>query len=274
MNANKKTSDYNDQILSIPYEDICLNADKDAPKTSMGQASTGIKCGDTFKWVDNNTYWIVYSQNLNEVAYFQATVRRCEQELEVNGKRYWVYLRGPVETDIVWNQKSGIVWNDLNYSQVMYVTKNEDTLDFFHRFSKFKLFSEGNKEETWEVATVNPYYGDGMIEVCINETFNNSIADAAQEEKDQNQQPEIPSSVPHIDGPAAVQLYDTVSFAIVGASGGKWLTQEEGKAEIDLGISSESIQLDIFNDKVKFFKVIYRVEDSEDITLDVSIEAF
>jgi hypothetical protein len=47
-----------------------------------------------------------------------------------------------METSIPWNQKNETEWNDMNYSLVIYITKNEDTINFFHRFSKLKIAEE------------------------------------------------------------------------------------------------------------------------------------
>jgi len=44
------------------------------------------------------------------------------------------------------------------------------------RFANVKVLDpRDNKEKTWEVAGVNPFYGDGIIQVFANEYFENTI---------------------------------------------------------------------------------------------------
>ena len=99
------------------FSRICLNSSS-IGKTTEGEEEIGIKCGDIITWKETNTKWIIFLQYLEEDAYFRAQIRKCEQNFVLNDKLYWVYVRGPVETSINWNQKGGIEWNDLNFSLV------------------------------------------------------------------------------------------------------------------------------------------------------------
>ena len=47
INPDKLKTNYDDKIISIPFEDICLNSDK-IEKTSEGIQPIGIKTGDVF----------------------------------------------------------------------------------------------------------------------------------------------------------------------------------------------------------------------------------
>ena len=47
INPDKLKTNYDDKIISIPFEDICLNSDK-IGKTSEGIQPIGIKTGDVF----------------------------------------------------------------------------------------------------------------------------------------------------------------------------------------------------------------------------------
>jgi hypothetical protein len=47
---------------------------------------------------------------------------------------------------------------------VIFITADENTNQFFSRFAKIKIKDpRDNKEKTWQVTSVNPYYGDGII---------------------------------------------------------------------------------------------------------------
>ena len=63
INQDKLKQDYDDKILSIGYEH-------------------DFKPGDVFEWVGTNTHWIIYLQDLTELAYFRGDIRKCSYEIE------------------------------------------------------------------------------------------------------------------------------------------------------------------------------------------------
>ena len=93
INPNKLKQDYDDKIISVGFE-------------------YNFKCGDVFEWIGTDTYWIVYLQDLTELAYFRGDIRRCSYEIaweDENGKhKTYAAIRGPVETKINFIQKHGI----------------------------------------------------------------------------------------------------------------------------------------------------------------------
>jgi hypothetical protein len=58
INPNKLKPDYDDKIISVGYE---FNF---AP-------------GTVFEWIGTNTFWLVYLQDLTELAYFRGDIRKC-----------------------------------------------------------------------------------------------------------------------------------------------------------------------------------------------------
>ncbi|MDO4967017.1 MAG: hypothetical protein Q4E51_09970 [Lachnospiraceae bacterium] len=48
INPDKTKVHYDDKIISIPFEDICLNAEK-VGKKSQGEVEIGLKAGDVFE---------------------------------------------------------------------------------------------------------------------------------------------------------------------------------------------------------------------------------
>lgn len=239
INPDRLNPEYDNKIISIPYEDVNL---LDTEKVE-GIQPTNLKSGQVFTWKETNTDWIVYLQYLEEDAYFRADIRRCKYEVEINGHKYKVYVRGPVETKINWNQKKDIVWNNLNYTLTLMITKNEETLDFFHRFAKLKI--DGMM---WEVQAVNRIDADGVIEVALKETFSNTI-------EEEGQIPEIEkpeSEAAAIKGSVNVKPYSTHTYTIDGYSGGTWevsstkasiITQSDTEVEvyIETGRSGEFV---------------------------------
>ena len=273
INPDKNKPAYDNKILSIPYKDICLNMPR-VGKTTQGQIEIKIKTGDTFTWKETDTHWLVYLEYIEEDAYFRSQIRRCDQEIKVNDEEYWVYIRGPVETSIEWTQKSGIEWNTLNYSLVMYITADENTNNYFERFQTVKIIDPRyNTEKTWQIVGVDPYYGDGILQIFLDEFFENPIADAEKEyQKEHHQQEIIDETQPYISGPVTVSQYSKAYFEIHNASDGHWYLQWDGE-EQDLKSSLNIIPLNISMGKLGVFTLIYRIEGQEDITLDVKITA-
>ena len=263
INPDKLKPEYDNKIISIPYRDICLNKDK-IGITSKGEEEIGLKPGDVFCWKETKTYWLVYLQYLEENAYFRAELRRCKYEIEINDNKYRVYVRGPVETTMPWNQKKGIVWNDMNYSLAIYITKNEETLQFFHRFSKIKF-----NGKPWEVQAVNEFDADGIIEVYLDEDYQNSIEDA---EKGEIPEIEIPDKdSPHIEGNIFVKPYDIVEYKILNAENGTWSVSND-KAKI-IEQNNSYVKIEIVTGKSGAFDLIYNRDNEEDIVLSVKIES-
>ncbi len=272
INPDKNKPAYDNKVISIPFRDICLNAPR-AGKTSQGMVDIGMKPGDVFTWKETDTHWLVYLRYLEEDAYFRSEIRRCDQQVTVNDTDYWVYIRGPVETSIEWNQQSKYVWNDLNYSLVMYITADENTNDYFKRFQKIKVNDPRyNEEKNWQITGVDPYYGDGIIQVFLKEWYENSIADAVAAQQNTNTSPIVPvdETAAFIDGPTEVKQYSKAYYQIKNAQGGKWLILWK-QQQIDLQCSLDILPLDVSLGEMNNFTLIYRRENQEDITLDISI---
>lgn len=274
INPDKNKPAYDNKILSIPYKDICLNTPR-VGKTSEGQIDINIKPGDVFTWKETNTHWLVYLEYIEEDAYFRSEIRRCDQEVKIEDSSYWVYIRGPVETSIEWTQKAGIEWNTLNYSLVMYITADEITNNYFERFKTIKVLDPRyNKEKTWQVVGVDPYYGDGIIQVFLDEYFENSIADAvaAENSAETGEENPVDETAAYIEGPTEVQQYSKAYYEIHNAKEGHWYLKWKNK-EYDLKSSLKIIPLNISIGELGTFTLIYRIQEQKNITLNVKIVA-
>lgn len=269
INQDKLNMDYDRKIISIPYYDRCLNS------TEKENEKIDLKTGDVFTWKETNTHWMVYLQHIEETAYFNADILKCDQEVQVNDIPYWVYLRGPTENSIIWNQKNGIEWNDLNYSLVMFITKDDNTANFFYRFQKIKIKDPGSQEEkTWKITGKNLYYGDNMIQVFLDEDFENTLEEQAKEEQDAltPELPPIDKEKPHIEGPIDVCKYDIVKYTACNfTEPGSWYLIEDDKT-LKINNTSSEFTLEIVKSKGNF-SVQYKTA-SEDAQLIVTINAF
>ena len=273
INPDKNSPSYDNKIISIPYKDICLNEPR-VGKTTQGEEQIGLKPGDVFVWKQTNTHWLVYLQYLEEDAYFRSEIRRCDQQIKVNDQSYWVYIRGPVETSIEWSQKAGIEWNSLNHSLVMYITNDQNTNDYFHRFQLIKVLQPSSGiEKTWQVVDADPYYGDGIIQVFLDEYFENTVEQAGKKQKEENNPPpQIDETQPYIDGPIEVTQYSKAMYHIKNTSGGKWLINWK-QQQIDLKYDKNILPLDIPIGELGTFTLIYRKDQEQDVTLNVKIVA-
>ena len=274
INPDKNKPAYDNKIISIPYKDICLNVPR-VGKTTEGEQEIGMKAGDVFTWKETDSHWLVYLEALEEDAYFRSEIRRCDQQVKVNDKSYWVYIRGPVETSIEWTQKAGIEWNTLNYSLVMYITADENTNTYFERFKTVKVLDPRyNTEKTWQVVGVDPYYGDGIIQVFLDEFFENSIADAVAAQKKEQTSPTDPidETAAFISGPIEVKQYSKAYYEINNAEDGHWYLKWKGQ-EQDLKSSLKIIPLNVSIGELGTFTLIYRRNEQQDVTLDVTITA-
>lgn len=164
MNPNKLKQDYDDKVISIGFEHK-------------------FNCGDVFEWCNTGTYWLIYLQDLDELAYFRGDVRRCTYQIPfmMDDELNVVYVanRGPVETKIDYIQKHTTSVDNPNYSLNLLIPKNEKTLKFFKRYQKFYIWSEdGSVYDTcWRVEAVNNISMTGVIEVNAVEYYANEFTD-------------------------------------------------------------------------------------------------
>ena len=163
INPNKLKQDYDDKIISIGYE-------------------YNFTPGTIFEWLGTKTYWLIYLQDLTELAYFRGDIRKCSYEIaweDEQGKhRTFAAIRGPVETKINFIQKHGISVDTPNYSLNILMPKNEDTLRYFKRYTKFYL---QNDKVCWRVEAVDSISTPGIIEVTAVEYYANETEDNIEE---------------------------------------------------------------------------------------------
>lgn len=265
INPDKLKTNYDEKIISIPFFDIQLNPElkenKKFQKTSKGEEEIGMKPGDVFTWKETNTDWLVYLRRYEETAYFRAEIRKCDYEIEVNDKKYKVYIGGPDASAIIWNKVKKTEWNDLNYSITMYVTKDKNTEAFFHRFAKIDI-----NKKPWEVQAIDSISQDGIIIVALKETYENSIEEAVEKEKVDVY---VDLTQPYIKGPETVYPYDVVTYYIKNAEGGEFVAEGSG-FEI-ASQDAEHIKLGIVTGKSGSFTLKYKIQDKEDIVLPITI---
>lgn len=165
INPNKVKADYDEKTLSVGFEH-------------------GFRVGDVFEWCNTKTYWLVYLQDMTELAYFRGDIRRCSYEIAWKDEndvyqRTYVALRGPVETKIEYIQKNNISTDKPNYSLNILMPKTTANLKKFKRYSRFYLqgLVEGEDNTCWRVEAVNTMSTPGIIEINAVEYYANEHED-------------------------------------------------------------------------------------------------
>lgn len=164
INPDKTKMDYDDKIISIGFEH-------------------DYHPGDVFEWCNTKTYWLITLQDYNELAYFRGEIRRCDYQIEwLDGeqkKKSYIALRGPVETKINYIQKHGISVDTPNYSLHFYMPKNEDTMKYFKRYTKFYLGEADNPDDQicWRVEATDSISTQGILEITAVEYYANETED-------------------------------------------------------------------------------------------------
>ena len=160
INPNTVKQDYDDKIISIGYE-------------------YGYQPGTVFDWVNTGTKWLIYLQDLTELAYFKGDIRKCKYEInwrDENGELKTTYaaVRGPVETKIVSSQTGGISLDTPNYTLNILLPKNEDTLKHFQRYMEFYL---KDSPICWRIEATDIISTPGIIELTAKEYYANENED-------------------------------------------------------------------------------------------------
>ena len=159
INPNKLKQDYDDKIISVGFE-------------------YNFQCGDVFEWLGTKTKWLIYLQDLTELAYFRGDIRKCSYEIawedEDGEHKTYAAIRGPVETKINFIQKHGISVDTPNHSLHILMPKNEYTVKYFQRYSKFYLQGD---DTCWRVEAIDWISTPGILEVTAVEYYANETED-------------------------------------------------------------------------------------------------
>lgn len=236
INHDKLKVDYEDKLISIPFEENSVSIDP--VKDNKDWLETGFTPGTTFRWIHGNkaewtpdSYWIVYLQYSEETAYFRGQIRKADDQIviikvEDDGTEteqvYHGWTTGPDETSIFWNVKKGVIWNDLNYTKELYITKDSTTEAFFKRFDRVKI-----NGQPWEVQAFNDNYGSsssnkdtGIIRVALKETYTDTDTQIKEMKQEQQTQDAV------IIGPDVLSPYDrNIKYVVKNAADGAWKLQ-------------------------------------------------
>lgn len=160
INPNRVKQDFDEKILSVGYEH-------------------GFKVGDVFEWIGTGTKWLIYLQDLTELAYFRGNVRRCSHEIswvDEDGNNHTTYgvITGPQERKISTEIHHEISIDSPNFT-LHILLPYEDGIDkYFTRYTKFYL--KGNST-CWRVTALDNISVPGIVEVDAVEYYANEHED-------------------------------------------------------------------------------------------------
>ena len=166
INPNQVKQNYDDKVISIGYEH-------------------DFKPGTIFEWVKTGTMWLVYLQELTELAYFKGDIRKCNYQIswksgkDIETETTYVAVRGPVESKIDSGVKEGNSIDTPNHSLNILMPATESTLSYFKRYSKFYLTSTLNERSPvcWRVEATDNISTPGILEITAIEYYSNADAD-------------------------------------------------------------------------------------------------
>ena len=162
INANNLKPDYDKKIISIEFE-------------------SNLEAGDVFECLDDGSHWMVYLPILTETAYLRSEIIRCRYTIKIEDEEYWIYFQGPTETDLRWFIKRGINVNELNLSGTIFIKNTPQTKDFFKRFTHLKV-----DNHIWEVQVTDSISVPGILELEVQEYYDNPIAELPEIKKGQD----------------------------------------------------------------------------------------
>ena len=174
----------------------------------------------------------------------------------------------------------------MNYQAELYITRTEETENYFQRFEKVKI--EG---KPYEIQAVDRLSNPGILTVKLKETYQNTIQEQAEEEEKESQYiyvlkiksyDEITQTAitpvdsvqndsliliktDNIIGPEIVYPYDRVQYFIDEDLIGTWKVDEPKKVRI-LNQNNSSVTLEIITSRKGEFNLSF-VSTPEDIRI-------
>lgn len=165
INPNRLKLDYDDKIISIGFEH-------------------NFQVGDIFEWCNTDSYWMIYLQDLQELAYFKGEIRKCNYEItwaDGDGVKQTTYAAvvGPHEKSISSSKVHGMIIDNPNYSLELLIQNNSDTRKYFTRYARF--FLNGINAEAdgicWRVEGVDSISDQNLMRVYAKEYYANEQTD-------------------------------------------------------------------------------------------------
>ena len=161
----------------------------------------------------------------------------------------------------------------MGYEVVLYITADEVTTNYFHRFKKVEI-----NNRLWEVQMVDDITSDTMLIIYLKETYINefepadNLNDAGVGSDENTENNEEPIEAAAINGPDTVYPFDKIVYTIENAENGVWFISNNNKAAI-VSQTAEQANIMIISSKSGSFEIRYSRENEEDIVKVITINS-
>lgn len=221
--------EYEKEVVGV-FNPVTVNQDYDTKMIST-PFDSGYKVGDVFRWENTQTLWIIYNQNLTELAYFRGSTRRCNYMVRwVNGEHELcetpISVIGPSMPDHT-RMINGMMAGSFivpSGNLICLVTDNQKNRGYFHDDQTFIILGI-----SYRVTNIDRLSMPGVIQIHATEYTTNMIEDDVEEDirNAWNIQPIIPEhqSEYGIEGPVSVKPYEEAEFTAI-VKGGTWFIAE------------------------------------------------
>lgn len=191
--------------------------------------------GTIFKWMNTDSYWLIYLEDRTELGYFKGNIRRCDYKVQwVSGDREVletpIAIIGPTTPTLRTSSsmQAKVAQDFPNQVVIVMVPDNEQNQLYFNRYQKFLL-----KGTTYIIETLDNISMPGIIKLHATEHYNNKVEDDVEEDlmNKWNIGPiiEETSTEYMIEGPNIIKPQYRQEYTAV-TSGGVWTVLEnEGK---------------------------------------------
>jgi hypothetical protein len=166
INDNKLTQNYDEKIISAPLE-------------------VQLKTGDIVYWLETDSYWIVFLEDISELAYTTAYMRKCHTE-PIISTNVGAFKKHPIRVAAFGNEdnliqstiKTNVVIDSSKLTLQLLISNTSVNNNIFKRYNKFVLGGI-----TWEIQAVNAIDLNGVLIVYAQEDIS-FIEDNPIENKD------------------------------------------------------------------------------------------
>ena len=231
INPNTVKQDYDDKTISIGYE-------------------YGYKPGTIFEWVNTGTKWLIYLQDLTELAYFKGDIRKCSYEIKwKDGKNEFstfAAVIGPSEASIDTTNKDSASIDLPNHSLKLMLPANEEVLKYFKRYSKFYIqpLKKGDSPVCWRVEATDTISMPGILEITAYEYYINEQTDNVEEgivNAYGEKIPELQSN--NILGDIFIKPKKFYTYKYIGEEEAEWSYISDSELPIETHINNKEITI-------------------------------
>lgn len=256
INPNKNSLDYDDKTVSVGFE-------------------YKITPGTVFTWRNTETKWIVYSQDLTELAYFKGDIRKCNHYIkwinEAGEEQHIdVAIIGPGAAKITGLMNANFYLDQLNYTIKIIAPKTNEVLSYFTRYKKFYLFNyqENNTPICWRVESIDAITNEGILEIFAKEYYSNTLEDDCENGLVGTliQKPSVVDNKVIVGDSFIIKPGFDYKYEYTGTSNGYWQISENVPVKI-ISHDAKNIVINWYEFYDGKFELIYG-EDKQEIVVE------